>query len=135
MFQGLRLGLGFTVWVSSIVFSNLICILYFLRNGLLKIYLFIIVENNVCTPVDFCRNLPCQNNGVCLSMFNGYICVCLAGYGGARCEYNVNECASRPCLNNGICIDNVDGYTCNCTMPGTGGMDYFFKESNMFIIT
>ena len=36
--------------------------------------------------IDECANNPCQNNGVCLNLDNGYECVCVAGYSGWNCS-------------------------------------------------
>ena len=31
----------------------------------------------------------------------GYTCSCLGGFGGARCEVELDLCSSQPCLNQG----------------------------------
>ena len=46
--------------------------------------------------------------------------VCILGYTGVLCDFNINECASNPCLNSGQC-QNLDGfYQCSCTPEYTG---------------
>lgn len=38
--------------------------------------------------------------------------ICLAGFGGAFCEVDLDECQSKPCQNGGICTDAVDFCFC-----------------------
>ncbi|KAJ8047464.1 Deleted in malignant brain tumors 1 protein [Holothuria leucospilota] len=33
-----------------------------------------------------CLNTPCFNGGTCIRLTNGYVCVCLNGFGGDNCE-------------------------------------------------
>lgn len=40
--------------------------------------------------------------------------ICLAGFGGAFCEVDLDECQSRPCQNGGVCTDGIDLYECLC---------------------
>ncbi|XP_022242412.1 fat-like cadherin-related tumor suppressor homolog [Limulus polyphemus] len=49
-------------------------------------------------------------------------CHCEPGYGGSRCEHEVNECARRPCPQYHICIPHGSslGYTCKCPDGKTG---------------
>ncbi|VVC87020.1 unnamed protein product [Leptidea sinapis] len=49
----------------------------------------------------------------------GYLCVCVEGTSGARCEINVDECASSPC-GHGKCVDGIGAYRCECA-PGYEG--------------
>lgn len=42
------------------------------------------------------------------------MCVCPAGYAGARCETNIDDCLNHSCANNATCIDGVLSYTCAC---------------------
>ena len=70
-----------------------------------------------------------MNNGLCISLINGYRCACLDDYFGLRCENKSNDCRSNPCLNNGTCIDGIWTYTCQCPLSYTGSnchtmMDY-----------
>lgn len=42
-----------------------------------------------------------------------YICHCVVGYTGKRCETDLDECESNPCVN-GTCVDVINGFQCNC---------------------
>ncbi|XP_062815550.1 protein crumbs homolog 2 isoform X1 [Anolis carolinensis] len=67
-----------------------------------------------------CSSQPCHNNGSCAEEAGGYSCECPLGYGGPRCEEDVDECASAPCQNGAICLDRVGEYSCFC-VPGFQG--------------
>lgn len=54
--------------------------LHFVRHVLTKIYLKI---------AD-----PCENGGRCEDGVNQFICQCPPGYGGKRCEKEIDECDS-----------------------------------------
>ncbi|CAI4223629.1 unnamed protein product [Auanema sp. JU1783] len=71
--------------------------------------------------VDECETLeePCQNNGTCENVVNGYICHCPRGFHGRRCQYEHSSCRKTPGLcGNGICVDaDIDSqadYKCIC---------------------
>lgn len=55
-----------------------------------------------------------QNSG------SSFSCVCNPGFGGLRCDTNVNECSSNPCQNGGTCVDGINGYNCQCTGTFSG---------------
>ncbi|XP_015258798.1 PREDICTED: sushi, von Willebrand factor type A, EGF and pentraxin domain-containing protein 1 isoform X2 [Cyprinodon variegatus] len=60
---------------------------------------------------------PCQNEGTCEEVGAGYVCTCMAGFTGAKCEVNINECDSAPCQNSGLCVDGTGDFQCQCK-PG-----------------
>ncbi|XP_051818518.1 sushi, von Willebrand factor type A, EGF and pentraxin domain-containing protein 1 [Antechinus flavipes] len=63
---------------------------------------------------------PCHNSGTCQQVGRGYVCICLPGFTGLKCEVDVDECSSSPCLNNGMCKDGTDKFTCQCPAGYTG---------------
>jgi Notch-like protein len=60
-----------------------------------------------------CDSNPCQNGGVCLDSSDTtkvapatYVCECVPGWSGSRCQDDQDECASGPCLNGATCVDS-----------------------------
>ena len=71
--------------------------------------------------MDQCEDAPCENGGQCYSHVNMFVCKCLAGFLGRRCELDIDECISTPCLNGGTCFDLKNMYRCEC-LPGYQGV-------------
>ncbi|XP_056465883.1 protein delta homolog 2 [Gadus chalcogrammus] len=69
------------------------------------------------------RRSPCRNGGQCEDdggYANALRCRCLAGYGGPRCEVDLDDCAMRPCGGGATCVDGVNRFSCLCP-PGFSG--------------
>ncbi|XP_006875291.1 PREDICTED: sushi, nidogen and EGF-like domain-containing protein 1 [Chrysochloris asiatica] len=64
--------------------------------------------------IDECRSQPCLHGGSCQDRVSGYVCLCSAGYKGARCEQETDECAAGPCQNGGSCQDLPGAFLCQC---------------------
>ena len=47
-------------------------------------------------------------------------CFCLDGYGGQRCERDINECLSNPCQHGGTCLDRKKSFICQCVIGFEG---------------
>ncbi|XP_058503446.1 von Willebrand factor D and EGF domain-containing protein isoform X2 [Solea solea] len=71
------------------------------------------------------RSCDCLNAARCATNINfpagsgEFLCVCLSGFTGSRCEVNVDDCKPNPCRL-GRCIDGTDSFSCVCP-PGMTG--------------
>ena len=45
---------------------------------------------NYFLKYDECASNGCMNGGTCTDIQNGYSCVCVAGWSGARCQTQIN---------------------------------------------
>uniref|UniRef100_A0A3B4ZUE1 Si:dkey-30e9.7 n=1 Tax=Stegastes partitus TaxID=144197 RepID=A0A3B4ZUE1_9TELE len=67
----------------------------------------------------------CLNGASCITNVNlpagsgEYVCVCLDGFRGRRCEVDVDDCKPNPCRL-GRCIDAPNSFSCICP-PGMTG--------------
>uniref|UniRef100_A0A3B4ZT70 Si:dkey-30e9.7 n=1 Tax=Stegastes partitus TaxID=144197 RepID=A0A3B4ZT70_9TELE len=68
----------------------------------------------------------CLNGASCITNVNlpagsgEYVCVCLDGFRGRRCEVDVDDCKPNPCRL-GRCIDAPNSFSCICPPGMTGG--------------
>ena len=68
------------------------------------------------TLVNPCSTNLC-NGGSCSDQEGVAVCDCsiVTGYGGVRCDEDINECTEgHECQNSGICQNTVGDYTCTC---------------------
>ncbi|KAL7394229.1 hypothetical protein ABVT39_022612 [Epinephelus coioides] len=67
----------------------------------------------------------CLNGASCVTNVNlpagsgEYLCVCLDGFKGGRCEVDIDDCKPNPCRL-GRCIDGPNSFSCICP-PGMTG--------------
>ncbi|XP_035464046.2 von Willebrand factor D and EGF domain-containing protein [Scophthalmus maximus] len=71
------------------------------------------------------QSCECLNRASCVTNVNlpvgsgEYLCVCLNGFKGERCEVDIDDCKPNPCRL-GRCIDGPDSFSCICP-PGMTG--------------
>ncbi|XP_051263598.1 von Willebrand factor D and EGF domain-containing protein isoform X1 [Dicentrarchus labrax] len=71
------------------------------------------------------RSCECLNGASCVTNVNlpagsgEYLCACLEGFKGERCEVDVDDCKPNPCRL-GRCIDGPNSFSCICP-PGMTG--------------
>ena len=84
---------------------------------------------------DFCKSETCENFKVCSDLadwkpdefVNGHdlilrqitskqrlTCECPKGFGGEKCDIQMDDCFSAPCQNDGRCVSLEGGYVCQC---------------------
>jgi hypothetical protein len=68
--------------------------------------------------INDCEVNPCENNGACTDLINGFICTCPASYVGPTCSVPYCQ-SSNPCHNGGACYGPG---SCRCP-PGYVGPD------------
>lgn len=96
---------------------------------------------NICEEKDFCGYSTetlgkprCANGGHCFNEPNNFVCVCLDGFSGPQCQFNIEQmCAELDCSGNGECaVDDTDENNvfvyCNCDI-GYMGEDCFHRNA------
>jgi hypothetical protein len=92
---------------------------------------------------DECASAPCLNGAVCSQSSvppnatvaqQTFICSCTPGWGGLRCEYDVNECTSGPCRGQGDCRESHSNpveirRVCPCSYVDYRNITTDFNES------
>ncbi|XP_076009719.1 sushi, nidogen and EGF-like domain-containing protein 1 [Genypterus blacodes] len=68
----------------------------------------------VCEEINECLSQPCLNGGTCRDQVASYLCDCVEGFSGKRCQTVVSECLSEPCKYGGTCEDLPGSYLCHC---------------------
>ena len=66
---------------------------------------------------DSCDPNPCLNGGICGPAGNGFVCTCINGYIGIRCEARSDECSlfdSTKCINGHCKLDSNGNPKCEC---------------------
>ncbi|XP_061187676.1 delta-like protein A [Saccostrea echinata] len=73
-----------------------------------------------CTLVDDCVDVPCQNNGTCLTdnRQNSFFCECQHGFSGKLCD--IQLCQENVCKNGGVCYLVNNTNACDCPSEWTG---------------
>ncbi|KAG2461833.1 protein crumbs homolog 1 isoform X2 [Polypterus senegalus] len=64
-----------------------------------------------CPGDNICMTNPCQNGGVCYSIWDDFTCSCPSSTSGQRCE-DVRWCELMPCPSEAICLSFGRGFEC-----------------------
>jgi len=70
---------------------------------------------SISSPCDF---KPCENDGTCVKVANGYNCLCSENYTGENCDIEIDDCDNDLCLFNASCHE--DGIGCDCPSFAAG---------------
>lgn len=58
-----------------------------------------------------CLSFFCYGLVICIDRVDGFECVCVVGFIGVYCYYDINDCGIlNLCRNGGICLDRYMGY-------------------------
>ena len=66
-----------------------------------------VIFNGIFLDIQDCASSPCNNDGTCVEVAEGYRCVCKPGFTGANCEVEEDECITSPCAKGATCVDKV----------------------------
>eukprot|EP00795_Rhopilema_esculentum_P016722 gene16722-8175_t len=72
---------------------------------------------NAISVEDQCLNSPCLNGGFCRTVSDGFVCTCVNGFIGLRCEKRSDECPlieSIKCINGHCRRDSHGTPKCEC---------------------
>jgi hypothetical protein len=69
--------------------------------------------------IDPCASSPCENNGLCINNDGNYVCACLVGYAGDKCQW-LDCCLNNPCKNSASCFNYKGHCYCSCPSQFTG---------------
>ena len=69
-----------------------------------------------------CSSAPCFNGGTCTNNNGFFICNCVSGFSGVRCQTNTDNCLQNPCQNGGTCVDGLNTFTCQCRTGFSGNL-------------
>lgn len=75
------------------------------------------VSAGVDSSLNACSSNPCLNSGICTYMSNGFVCTCVNGFIGLRCERRSDECTLTDSIrcDNGHCRLDARGIPrCEC---------------------
>ncbi|XP_054718914.1 protein crumbs-like [Uloborus diversus] len=71
--------------------------------------------------VDHCFSQPCHKYSSCVSLPNGYECVCTSRYSGKNCDIDLgplcNKLEYNQCQNGGVCQEDKSGNSTTCACP------------------
>ncbi|XP_034293358.1 protein crumbs homolog 1 isoform X2 [Pantherophis guttatus] len=82
-----------------------------------------------CIGDDLCKSAPCQNGGVCYSIWDDFTCTCPPNMAGKGCE-EVKWCDLSPCPPEAQCLPVYQGFECISNAIFNGRSSAIFYRSN-----
>ncbi|XP_039211142.1 protein crumbs homolog 1 isoform X2 [Crotalus tigris] len=82
-----------------------------------------------CIGDDLCKSAPCQNGGVCYSIWDDFTCTCPPNMAGKACE-EVKWCDFSPCPPEAQCLLVYQGFECISNAIFNGRSSAIFYRSN-----
>ncbi|KAM8930636.1 protein crumbs homolog 1 [Pelodytes ibericus] len=86
-----------------------------------------------CTSDDLCESSPCQNKGICRSVWDDFTCTCPLNTTGKACE-DLNWCQITECPPGTVCRPVHGGYECAASAVFRGTSHRVTYKSNGKIV-
>uniref|UniRef100_A0A2C9M0L7 Sushi, von Willebrand factor type A, EGF and pentraxin domain-containing protein 1 n=1 Tax=Biomphalaria glabrata TaxID=6526 RepID=A0A2C9M0L7_BIOGL len=81
-----------------------------------------VIAETSCDDTDNCISEPCGDHGVCIDLYNDYVCYCTDYFQWDHCKSPPDWCLGNQCKNAKQCINDLQAntYRCDCKEGHSG---------------